>query len=258
MLFEMARMSSEDGLVMQLHPGVLRDHDRAVAALRGPDVGYDIPVPTEYVRTTSGVPSASASIDLLPLSTASAGIAASAVHSAPDDGAVVGAIVAGDVITGGLVSVGSVLGAGGAVEPGAAAAVVGGTLDVLVVVDVVVEVDDVATVIGVETSGLDSWSSRAQALAKTVNRAAAAHDVRTSEVSHAASSRVVATPLVEPRSDREHRAPDGEHDSDVLQIVRCHGHQQEADQGRTEQEHCPPIHPTPRRLDPHDSNARIQ
>ena len=50
MLFEMARMSSEDGLVMQLHPGVLRDHDPAVAALRGPDVGYDIPVATEYVR----------------------------------------------------------------------------------------------------------------------------------------------------------------------------------------------------------------
>jgi glucuronate isomerase len=43
-------MSSEDGLVMQLHPGVLRDHDPAVAALRGPDVGYDIPVATEYVR----------------------------------------------------------------------------------------------------------------------------------------------------------------------------------------------------------------
>ena len=31
MLFEMARMSVEDGLVMQLHPGVLRDHDPAVA-----------------------------------------------------------------------------------------------------------------------------------------------------------------------------------------------------------------------------------
>lgn len=50
MLLEMARMSCEDGLVMQLHPGVLRDHDPAVAALRGPDVGYDIPVPTDYVH----------------------------------------------------------------------------------------------------------------------------------------------------------------------------------------------------------------
>ncbi|WP_448059520.1 glucuronate isomerase [Cellulomonas hominis] len=50
MLFEMARMSTEDGLVMQLHPGVLRDHDPAVLAARGPDVGYDIPVAVEYTR----------------------------------------------------------------------------------------------------------------------------------------------------------------------------------------------------------------
>ncbi|MFF0378465.1 glucuronate isomerase [Actinoplanes missouriensis] len=50
MLFEMARMSTEDGLTMQLHPGVLRDHDPAVRAARGPDVGYDIPVHTEYTR----------------------------------------------------------------------------------------------------------------------------------------------------------------------------------------------------------------
>lgn len=50
MLFEMARMSSEDGLVMQLHPGVLRDHDAAVLAARGPDVGYDIPVAGEFTR----------------------------------------------------------------------------------------------------------------------------------------------------------------------------------------------------------------
>lgn len=50
MLFEMARMSTQDGLVMQLHPGSLRDHDPRVFAERGPDVGYDIPVATEYVR----------------------------------------------------------------------------------------------------------------------------------------------------------------------------------------------------------------
>jgi glucuronate isomerase len=50
MLFQMARMSCEDGLVMQLHPGVLRDHDPAVRATRGPDVGFDIPVTTEYTR----------------------------------------------------------------------------------------------------------------------------------------------------------------------------------------------------------------
>jgi glucuronate isomerase len=50
MLFEMARMSCEDGLVMQLHPGVLRDHDRAIQAVRGPDKGFDIPVRTEFTR----------------------------------------------------------------------------------------------------------------------------------------------------------------------------------------------------------------
>ncbi len=50
MLVEMARMSTEDGLVMQLHPGALRDYDPAVAALHGADVGYDVPVATEYVR----------------------------------------------------------------------------------------------------------------------------------------------------------------------------------------------------------------
>lgn len=51
MLFEMARMSTEDGLVMQLHPGSLRDHDSAVAGVFGPDKGYDIPVATEYTRS---------------------------------------------------------------------------------------------------------------------------------------------------------------------------------------------------------------
>lgn len=51
MLFQMARMSSEDGLVMQLHPGVLRNHDDAVLAARGPDVGYDIPVAGEFTRS---------------------------------------------------------------------------------------------------------------------------------------------------------------------------------------------------------------
>ncbi|UJP40109.1 glucuronate isomerase [Cellulomonas palmilytica] len=50
MLHETARMASEDGLVLQLHAGVLRDHDPAVHAARGPDVGYDIPVPTEFTR----------------------------------------------------------------------------------------------------------------------------------------------------------------------------------------------------------------
>lgn len=50
MLFEMARMSIEDGLVLQLHPGVLRDHHHGVRATYGTDKGFDIPVPVDFVR----------------------------------------------------------------------------------------------------------------------------------------------------------------------------------------------------------------
>ncbi len=50
MLMKMAEMSSEDRLVMQIHPGVLRDHNPAVYDLYGPDKGADIPVQTEYTR----------------------------------------------------------------------------------------------------------------------------------------------------------------------------------------------------------------
>ena len=50
MLMEMARMSAADGLVMQLHPGALRDHNEMVARRYGPDTGADIPVATEYTR----------------------------------------------------------------------------------------------------------------------------------------------------------------------------------------------------------------
>ncbi len=50
MLMEMARMSLDDGLVMQLHPGSLRDHNAIIAGRFGPDTGCDIPVPTEYTR----------------------------------------------------------------------------------------------------------------------------------------------------------------------------------------------------------------
>ena len=48
MLMEMARMSADDGLVMQLHPGVWRDHDTLALARFGPDTGADFPVPTSY------------------------------------------------------------------------------------------------------------------------------------------------------------------------------------------------------------------
>jgi len=50
MLTEMARMSLEDGLVMQIHPGSRRNHNRQVFTRFGRDVGADIPMPTEYVH----------------------------------------------------------------------------------------------------------------------------------------------------------------------------------------------------------------
>jgi glucuronate isomerase len=51
MLFQMAAMSAEDGLVLQLHPGVLRDHDPAIHATYGSDQGHDIPVAAEFTRS---------------------------------------------------------------------------------------------------------------------------------------------------------------------------------------------------------------
>jgi len=50
MLTEMARMSREDGLVMQIHPGAMRNHSGPVLASFGRDKGYDIPTRTDYVR----------------------------------------------------------------------------------------------------------------------------------------------------------------------------------------------------------------
>jgi len=50
MLMEMARMSTEDGMVMQLHPGAFRDHNQRVFERFGMDRGGDIPLATEYTR----------------------------------------------------------------------------------------------------------------------------------------------------------------------------------------------------------------
>lgn len=50
MLTEMARMSLEDGLVMQIHPGSFRSHNREVLERFGRDKGADIPTRTDYVR----------------------------------------------------------------------------------------------------------------------------------------------------------------------------------------------------------------
>jgi glucuronate isomerase len=49
MLLEMARMSLDDGLVMQIHPGAWRNHNRGLFEQYGRDKGADIPLRTEYV-----------------------------------------------------------------------------------------------------------------------------------------------------------------------------------------------------------------
>ena len=49
MLTEMAAMSLEDGMVMQIHPGVYRNHNAPLFTAFGRDKGADIPVGTEYV-----------------------------------------------------------------------------------------------------------------------------------------------------------------------------------------------------------------
>ncbi|HEY0755242.1 MAG TPA: glucuronate isomerase [Ktedonobacteraceae bacterium] len=50
MLIEMARMSVEDGLVMQLHVGSLRDHNPEIFAHFGRDMGADIPMASEFTH----------------------------------------------------------------------------------------------------------------------------------------------------------------------------------------------------------------
>ncbi len=50
MLMEMARMSIEDGLVMQIHPGSFRNHNQFIFKRFGLDKGCDIPIQTEYTR----------------------------------------------------------------------------------------------------------------------------------------------------------------------------------------------------------------
>jgi glucuronate isomerase len=50
MLTEMAQMSLEDGLVMQIHPGAVRNHNKLVFEKYGRDMGADIPGQIEYVH----------------------------------------------------------------------------------------------------------------------------------------------------------------------------------------------------------------
>jgi len=51
MLMESARMSVDDGLVMQLHVGSVRNYDSSVFARFGRDRGFDIPHATEFTRS---------------------------------------------------------------------------------------------------------------------------------------------------------------------------------------------------------------
>jgi len=50
MLLESARMSCQDGLVMTVHAGVLRNHSSQTLANFGPDTGHDIPTTAEFTR----------------------------------------------------------------------------------------------------------------------------------------------------------------------------------------------------------------
>ncbi len=50
MLTEMARMSLDDGLVLQIHPGSARNHSAEIMARFGRDKGCDIPTRTDYVN----------------------------------------------------------------------------------------------------------------------------------------------------------------------------------------------------------------
>ncbi|WP_438862495.1 glucuronate isomerase [Neptunicella sp.] len=50
MLTELAGMSVEDGMVMQIHPGAYRNHNPQVFTQFGRDKGADLPVQTEYVQ----------------------------------------------------------------------------------------------------------------------------------------------------------------------------------------------------------------
>ena len=50
MLTEMAQMSLEDGLTMQIHPGSVRNHNKKIYERYGRDMGADIPGPTNFVN----------------------------------------------------------------------------------------------------------------------------------------------------------------------------------------------------------------
>jgi glucuronate isomerase len=50
MMYEMARMSVQDGLVMTIHPGSYRNHHLPSFEKFGSDTGHDIPFPVSYTE----------------------------------------------------------------------------------------------------------------------------------------------------------------------------------------------------------------
>jgi glucuronate isomerase len=50
LLYRFAEMAADDGLVMQLHTGVLRNHHAATLDRYGPDTGHDLPVASTFVE----------------------------------------------------------------------------------------------------------------------------------------------------------------------------------------------------------------
>lgn len=55
MLMEMARMAADDGLVMQLHPGIWQSHDTPARARFGADLGADFPLATNYTAALASM-----------------------------------------------------------------------------------------------------------------------------------------------------------------------------------------------------------
>lgn len=55
LLYRLAEMSAEDGLVMQLHPGVHRNHHRPTFDAYGPDTGHDLPAVAAFTEPLAPV-----------------------------------------------------------------------------------------------------------------------------------------------------------------------------------------------------------
>src|SRR6202000_1687904 len=49
-VFQLAAMSVDDGLVLTIHAGVYRNHSTPTYQRHGPDTGHDIPVATSFTR----------------------------------------------------------------------------------------------------------------------------------------------------------------------------------------------------------------